>query len=580
MKGNRADVQAIKERVDVIGLISRYVSLSPSGANYKGRCPFHKDDTPSMVVDAEKGLWHCFGCGEGGDVIAFLMKIERLSFIEAVRRLAEEVGMSFDVAEDGERAKLRAITAEAAEYFVENLAAAAGRKARDYLLERGYDAASWATYGLGYALPGWENLKRRFARYGEATLVDLGLLVRGEENTYDRFRDRTIFPIHDLSGRPIAFGGRAFDGQPKYLNSPKTPLFDKGRLLYGLPWSRDGMAATRTAVLVEGYTDVLTLHRAGLTNCVGSMGTALTQGQADLLKRFVDDVVISYDQDAAGGAAAIRGMQILRNSGLGVRVVRLPAGEDPDGLVRREGREAMEAAIDAAVPFHRFFVERVLAEHDPATARGKERILDEVREFYQALRVQTLREEIERQLADVLDLSIESVRRELPRRREIHWSDRGAQGSVDTWDEEEVLLALLLRGDVTWDRIAASASAEDFSEENRPIVELLASGVAEWTALVDHLDEESSRRASYYALAPIEFTHLGGVEKALKDTLARLAPIPEAEDRLHQLTERMEQAAENENWDEWNRLAEERTALKKETLRTVKRLAAKGEEGE
>ena len=571
MKGNRADVQAIKERVDVIGLISRYVSLSKSGANFKGRCPFHKDDTPSMVVSAEKGLWHCFGCGEGGDVIAFLMKIERLSFIEAVKRLAAEVGMSFEASEDGERQKLRQITAEAAEYFAVNLTGnVAGQKARAYLLERGYDEASWTRYGLGYALPGWDNLKRRFGpRYGEAALVELGLLVRGDENSYDRFRDRTIFPIHDISGRTIAFGGRAFDGEPKYLNSPKTPLFDKGRLLYGLAWAREGMAATRTAVLVEGYTDVLTLQEAGLTNCVGSMGTALTQGQADLLKRFVDDVVISYDQDAAGGAAAIRGMQILRNSGLGVRVVQLPSGEDPDGLVRREGAGAMEAAIQAAVPFHRFFVDRVLAEHDSSTIRGKERILGAMREFYQAVRVPTLREEIERHLADVLDLSVESVRRELPRRPEVHWSERDAQGVVETWGEEEVLLALLLRGDVTWDRISGVATPESFSDENRPIVEALSSGVAELNALVDHLDEESSRRASYYALAPVRFSD---TDKAVKDALARLVPLPEVEKELKDITEKIEEAAEAGDRERWNRLMEKKIALK------ARELTAKGDE--
>jgi len=575
MKGNRADVQAIKERVDVIGLISRYVSLTKSGANFKGRCPFHKDDTPSMVVNAEKGLWHCFGCGEGGDVIAFLMKIERLSFLEAVRRLAEEVGMSFDVVEDGERAKLREIMAEVAEYFAANLTGSAGGKARDYLHDRGYDEASWATYGLGYALPGWDNLKRRFGpRYGEATLVELGLLVQGDENTYDRFRDRTIFPIHDLSGRPVAFGGRAFDGQPKYLNSPKTSLFDKGRLLYGLPWSRDGMAATRTAVLVEGYTDVLTLHRVGLTNCVGSMGTSLTQGQADLLKRFVDDVVISYDQDAAGGAAAIRGMQILRNSGLGVRVVCLPPGEDPDGLVRRDGREAMEAAIDAAIPFHRFFVERVLAEHDPSTARGKEQILDAVREFYQALRMPALREEIEHHLADVLELSIESVRRALPRPRAVHWSDQGSASGVEIESEEEVLLTLLLRGDVPWDRIAGIARVKDFSEENRPIVELLASGIAEWTALVDHLDEESSRRASRYALSPVKYD----TDKAVRDALARLVPLAEVEQELKDLTAELEEAAAAGDWKRWDELAGRRSALKSERLKAAKELTAKGDE--
>ena len=571
MKGNRADVQAIKERVDVIGLISRYVSLAKSGANFKGRCPFHKDDTPSMVVNAEKGLWHCFGCGEGGDVIGFLMKIERLSFIEAVKRLADEVGMSFEASEDGERQKLRQISAEAAEYFAANLSGdAAGKKARAYLLERGYDKEAWALYGLGYALAGWDNLKRRFgSRHGEATLVELGLLVRGDENTYDRFRDRTIFPIHDLSGRPVAFGGRAFNGEPKYLNSPKTPLFDKGRLLYGLSWAREGMSATRTAVLVEGYTDVLTLQLAGLTNCVGSMGTSLTQGQADLLKRFVDDVVISYDQDAAGGAAAIRGMQILRNSGLGVRVVRLPSGEDPDGLVRRDGAEAMEAAIRAAVPFHRFFVDRVLAEHDPSTVRGKERILDAVREFYQAVRVPTLREEIERHLADLLDLSVESVRRELPRRRDVHWSDRNAQGAVETWGEEEVLLSLLLRGDITWDRIGGVATPEAFSDVNRPIVEALSSGVAELSALVDHLDEESSRRASYFALAPVRFSD---TDKAVKDALARLVPLPKVEQELKGLTTELEEAEEAGDLERWNRLMEKKIALK------AKELTAKGDE--
>ncbi len=571
MKGNRADVQAIKERVDVIGLISRYVSLAKSGANFKGRCPFHKDDTPSMVVNAEKGLWHCFGCGEGGDVIGFLMKIERLSFIEAVKRLADEVGMSFEASEDGERQKLRQISAEAAEYFAANLSGdAAGKKARAYLLERGYDKEAWALYGLGYALAGWDNLKRRFgSRHGEATLVELGLLVRGDENTYDRFRDRTIFPIHDLSGRPVAFGGRAFNGEPKYLNSPKTPLFDKGRLLYGLSWAREGMSATRTAVLVEGYTDVLTLQLAGLTNCVGSMGTSLTQGQADLLKRFVDDVVISYDQDAAGGAAAIRGMQILRNSGLGVRVVRLPSGEDPDGLVRRDGAEAMEAAIRAAVPFHRFFVDRVLAEHDPSTVRGKERILDAVREFYQAVRVPTLREEIERHLADLLDLSVESVRRELPRRRDVHWSDRNAQGAVETWGEEEVLLSLLLRGDITWDRIGGVATPEAFSDVNRPIVEALSSGVAELSALVDHLDEESSRRASYFALAPVRFSD---TDKAVKDALARLVPLPKVEQELKDLTTELEEAEEAGDLERWNRLMEKKIALK------AKELTAKGDE--
>jgi DNA primase len=211
----RQDVQAIKERIDLVSVVSRYVTLTKSGSGHKGRCPFHKDDSPSFMVNGEKGLWHCFGCGEGGDVFGFLMKIERLSFIEAAQRLADEAGISLTSSrEDGERDKLRGVIAAVAEYYAANLGnTAQGARARAYLESRGFDEAAWPRYGLGYALPGWENVKRAFgARFGQDVLLQAGLLVEGEKGTYDRFRDRTMFPIHDLSGRPIAFGGRAFEG--------------------------------------------------------------------------------------------------------------------------------------------------------------------------------------------------------------------------------------------------------------------------------------------------------------------------------------------------------------------------------
>jgi len=297
MKADRTDIQAIKERIDIVAVISRYLSLSESGANYKGRCPFHKDDTPSFMVSPQKGLWHCFGCGEGGDLFGFLMKIERISFAEAAKRLAAEAGLSFEQRVDGQRERLRKINAEAADYFCHNLTEhAAGEKAREYLVGRGYQEESWSQFGLGYAVPGWDHLKAKFAeRFGIKPLIDLGLLVQGKEGAYDRFRDRIIFPIYDLSGRTIAVGGRALQGEPKYLNSPKTDLFDKGRHLYGLFWARDALARRRCAILVEGYTDVLSLRCAGIPHAVGSMGTALTQSQANLLRRFVEEVVIVYD---------------------------------------------------------------------------------------------------------------------------------------------------------------------------------------------------------------------------------------------------------------------------------------------
>jgi len=563
----RVDVRAIKERADIVAIISRYVSLSKSGANYKGRCPFHKDDTPSMTVSAEKGLWHCFGCGEGGDVIAFLMKIERLSFVEAMKRLAAEVGLSFSAREDGQRETLRAITTEAARHFAANLAAPPGERARVYLLDRGYGEDVWKCYGLGYALPGWENVKRTFVpRYGEEVLLELGLLVQGKGGkTYDRFRDRVMFPILDLGGRPVAFGGRAFDGEPKYLNSPKTPLFDKGRLLYGLSWAREALAQKRSAVLVEGYTDVLTLHRAGITNAVGSMGTSLTEGQAALLGRFTEEVVIAYDQDAAGGAAALRGMQILRNYGLAVRVAQLPRGDDPDGLVRREGAEAMEDIVQRAVPFYRFFVERLVERHDVSTLPGKERFLDDARELYTGIINQPLANELVKEIADALDLYREDVRRQMLKRPDRDWTDwEETRTESELASSEEVLLALLLREDIAWDRISEVATPEAFSAENRPIIEALSAGTADVSEVIDHLDEEASRRASFYALAPIRFSDK---EKAVEDALSRLVRIPEIERRLADLDQRLEACETARDWEEWNRLTKEKVALLSRKLR-------------
>jgi DNA primase len=560
MPAQRADVKEIKSRTDIVSVISRYVTLTKSGSGYKGKCPFHKDDTPSMTVSAEKGLWHCFGCGEGGDVIAFVMKIERLSFVDAVRRLAEEVGMTFDATDDGARDALRGVMAEVANAFVRNLRSPVGKKARDYLLGRGYPESCWMTYGLGYALPGWDNVKRTFAKHGEATLLKLGLLVQGDKGTYDRFRDRVIFPILDLSGRPVGFGGRSFEGDPKYLNSSQTPLFDKGRLMYGISWARERMSQTRTAVLVEGYTDVLSLHQAGILHAVGSMGTSLTQGQADLLKRFVDDVIIAYDQDAAGSAASLRGMQILRNVGLNVRVAQLPPGDDPDGFVRTQGGDAMQELLDAALPFHEFLIASLRARHDVTTIRGKEQLLEDARGFYSEIRSSALREEIERKIAELLDLSIESVRRELPRRPRARDDETPSHDIVEHWGVEEHILALVLRGDVAWDDIASHLSPDDFSPVNRSIAEHLATGRTDLSELMGDLDEEGGRRASFYALAPLEID----IERAVADARRWMGRLPAIEKRLAQLDREIESSSETEDWKRWEELVREKEELRVE----------------
>ena len=566
----KQDVQAIKERVDLISLVSRYVTLTKSGSSHKGRCPFHKDDTPSFMVNGEKGLWHCFGCGEGGDLFAFLMKIERLTFIEAAQRLADEAGVSLSSSrEDGEREKLRAVVAAVAEHYAANLGdTRQGAGARAYLESRGFDEAAWKRYGLGYALSGWDNVKRAFGgRFGQDALLQAGFLVEGEKGTYDRFRDRTMFPIYDVSGRPIAFGGRAFEGEPKYLNSPITPLFDKSRYLYGLHWARDAMRDARCAILVEGYTDVLTLHQAGLVHVVGSMGTSLTQGQADLLGRLVEEVVIAYDRDTAGGAGAVRGMQILRNSGLAVRVARLAEDEDPDSLVRKHGVEAMREAVRDAVPFHRFYLDSLAAKHDPSSVVGKERVLAEARDFYRGVRSLPLQQEIARGIADLLDLPPEGVARELAARPARRGADapQSDEMSGARWGAEDDLLALLLRGDVGWTRVATVASASDFSPAHRPIVEALANApesprISAW--VVERLREQGHEAeaavASYYALAPVEFAD---VERAFEDALDQAVRLPALERKLADVETRVRSAAAADDWEEWARLTREQQVL-------------------
>lgn len=567
MPGQRADVKELKARLDIVSIISRYVTLIRAGSGFKAKCPFHKDDTPSMTVSAEKGLWHCFGCGEGGDTIGFVMKIERLTFVEAVQRLAEEVGLSFEPAEDGARDELRSVMADVANSFAKNLRADAGEKARDYLVNRGYPASCWTQYGLGYALSGWDGVKRTFSKQGEEILLKLGLLVQGDKGTYDRFRDRTIFPILDLSGRPVGFGGRTFEGEPKYLNSPQTSLFDKGRLVYGISWARDTMSATRVAILVEGYTDVLSLHQAGFTNAVGSMGTSLTQGQADLLKRFVDEVIIAYDQDAAGSAASLRGMQILRNSGMDVRVAQLPAGEDPDGYVRTQGADAMQKILDDALPFHQFFIESLKARHDVTTIRGKELLLEDAREFYGAIQSSALREEVDRQIADLVGLSVESVRRELPRRPRPRDPEELPRAIVEHWGVEEHLLALILRGEIAWDVIDYHVSPDDFSEVNQPIAQGLAGGITDLSELMGELDEEGARRASYYALAPLEID----IELTIEDAKRWMGRLPAIEKRLVAIDRDIAASGEAEDWKRWEELVKE-----KEELRVAWKNARKG----
>ena len=351
----------LRARVTLSGVISRTTRLTKAGHEFKACCPFHNEKSPSFTVNDQKGFYHCFGCGAHGDVIRWMTDQRGLSFMDAVKELASEAGMELPAMdpraarEAEKRDSLYDVMAAAQAWFVDRLASGEGDKARAYLATRGFNARTVERFGFGYAPEGRQDLKAALSRFPEEMLVEAGLRIAvDDKEPYDRFRGRLMLPIEDARGRVIAFGGRILDAAktdaPKYLNSPDTPLFDKGRTLYNL--HRAGPASRKTGriVVVEGYMDVIALAAAGIEDAVAPLGTALTERQIEMLWRLVENPLLCFDGDAAGQRAAMRAvtraLPLLRPAH-SLRIVRLPAGLDPDDLIKRDGAKAMEAALDA-----------------------------------------------------------------------------------------------------------------------------------------------------------------------------------------------------------------------------------------
>jgi DNA primase catalytic core len=354
----------IRSRVTLSDVVSRRVKLIRRGREHTGLCPFHNEKTPSFTVNDDKAFFHCFGCGAHGDVITFVMRTEGLTFPEAIEKLAGEAGLSMPVAgpEERQRAKaqetLHSVNEAACVWFELQLRGPGGRHAFEYLKGRGLSDETIARFRLGFAPDGRDALKAALTKQGisEALLLEAGLIGRPDDGraTYDRFRGRVIFPITDRGGRVIAFGGRILgDGQPKYLNSPDTPLFNKGRVLYGLAAAREAIHKAQEAIVVEGYMDVIALHQAGIRTAVAPLGTALTEQQIELLWRMVPEPILCFDGDAAGQRAAQRAAERalpLVKPGKSLQFALLPEGEDPDSLIRRRGAAAMHAVLRGARP--------------------------------------------------------------------------------------------------------------------------------------------------------------------------------------------------------------------------------------
>lgn len=377
--GPRAyDLDEIRRRADLVELISPHVRLRKAGRRLTGLCPFHQERTPSFSVDPESGLWYCFGCKVGGDVFRFVEMTEKVSFQDAVELLARRLGIQprTPVAASQARAKERllALHERAARFFNAALASRAGSGVRDYLRERGVSERSVETFLLGYAPDQWEALLTAMDKHGFAgsEVARAGLAIQRDDPStslragggyYDRFRNRLIFPIRDATGRIIAFGGRALadDQQPKYLNSPETPLFQKGQTLWAFDLARRAMSDKGRAIVVEGYMDAIACHEAGYAETVATMGTALTPRHVDLLRRRTDRLVLAFDSDSAGLAAALRSSELFRQAEVEVRVVTLPEGMDPDSVIRTKGAAAFGELVEAAVPMLEWELSRALA---------------------------------------------------------------------------------------------------------------------------------------------------------------------------------------------------------------------------
>jgi DNA primase len=370
-------IDDLKSHADIVQVVQERVPLRRSGTAWKGLCPFHGEKTPSFHVNGDKGFFHCFGCGVGGDVIKFVELFDKIAFPEAVRQLAARVGLPVPEPEEsaqdaeGQRDREALLKAHevAAAWFREQLATPAGAAARRQLQDRGLTADTIERIGAGYAPASREALKNRLLKEGfsPALLLRSGLVVQRDERTVlDRFRNRLMIPIHRDNGAIVAFGGRAMDEgqQPKYLNSPETPIYVKGRTLYGLHLSKSAITRAKHAVMVEGYFDVAQAYQAGITNVVASSGTALTPAQAKLLKRFASKVVLSFDPDAAGQGAAARSSELLVAEGFQVNVAVLPAGDDPDNFIRKSGGAAYQERLRASRPYLDYLLDRASAGHD------------------------------------------------------------------------------------------------------------------------------------------------------------------------------------------------------------------------
>ncbi|MBC8630336.1 DNA primase [[Eubacterium] tenue] len=448
-------IEEIKSRSDIVKVISDYIKVQQSGANYKGLCPFHGEKTPSFYINTSKQIYKCFGCGEGGDVINFIMKIENLEFMDAVKLLAKDCGVEINTNMD-EQSKIRMekikkfqdLNTEAARYYFSNLIKQKNY-GYEYLRKRGLDDKIIKKFGLGYAPKAWTNLMEYLIDkgYDKETLVECGLVTYKKDGNkyYDRFINRVIFPIFDYRGNVIGFGGRVLDDSlPKYLNSPDTLAFNKKYNLYGLNFARKNIS-DRTMILVEGYMDLISLYQYGVRNVCATLGTALTLEQGNLLKRYVDTVIISYDSDDAGVKATLRAIDILTSSGINVKILDLKDVKDPDEFIRKYGLSEYQRSIKEAIHYIRYKIIKCKKNYDMSKDEERLKFTKESSKIIKTLKSPVDIDYYINFLSSESKISVESLKQEIygknykPKYNEKYKNDRNIKRDENAYKRPKII---------------------------------------------------------------------------------------------------------------------------------------------
>lgn len=541
-------IEEVRSSNDIVDVISQYVTLKRSGRNYFGLCPFHKEKSPSFSVSPDKQIYHCFGCGVGGNVFHFLSKIENITFRESIEELAERAGITLPVLDSREdtkqmelKTKVYEINALAAQFYHENLYKPSSKIAQEYIKKRKLDNKTLQSFLIGYS-GNFDELYQMLKQkgYTEEQMMASSMIVKSDRGRYlDRFRKRVMFPIQDVRGKIIAFGGRVLDdSKPKYMNSPETIVYSKGRHLFGMNLAKN--SGSKKIIIVEGYMDAISLHQRGINNAVASLGTALTEAQGRLLRKYSEQVIIGYDADGAGQAATLRGLEILQNLGCDIRILQIEGAKDPDEFVVKYGPERFNLYVEKAISLIEYKVKILKKELNIDNANDKIKFLNEIAKLLSKITNELEKEVYVEKIAKEYGISQEAIYAQInklmyanqkgikvlekntvvPVRKKV---EKEEQLSAGTIKREKMLIFLLIAPDYDgYHKINESITIEDIqSEQNKKIIKILyehfRNGDSNTSNCLDWFEDEED--INYLTSIMAEDFEITDMDKCLEDVI-------------------------------------------------------------